>query len=358
MTEVEVPLEQVEEEDQVAPDRPILLVCHRYHLQVTIESQLELQEANHVWEQDGIVIREFKWKSIERLCIVSGVNHVSPSDTVSTIIDISSCDSFLGGKVIFVCQNSTKRYMTDEARVVFPRAWDVCVTADELEQALGEPLTEEQKRVLEQRHLPRPLQNVLPRREQHRRRHRRIIEEQQQQRQPHGGQMINLQDMLNMWAARQQHRVRNRLRVRAIGPGGVIRIVDDELAEATRLSLEAYERELEGADRPNIRDEPRNENPWDAVFKDVVVIQDNAPQDHICCVCTENYATIKTIDAAATCDHIVMCDACAKIIMDTTKRCPICRAEPMTVRRETIYLPATVEEEKEEEEPPLKKAKK
>ena len=37
-------------------------------------------------------------------------------------------------------------------------------------------------------------------------------------------------------------------------------------------------------------------------------------------------------------DHVVMCDDCAKIIMDDTKKCPTCRAEAITVRRNTVHV--------------------
>lgn len=315
--------------------QPILLVCHRYHLQSTIEALFELGDPKAVWEQDAVTVREFEWKTVERLCIVSGVNHIGDRTRINVLTRLGD---FVGGKIVYVCQNSAKQNMITNSRVVFPATWDVCVTVDELEAALGEPLPEATKRELEQRHLPRPLPPIAragPRRR------RQQIEQ---------AQLLMLyEDAANAPPPPQGRRViriqrRDQGPVEAFGQMifGMLAQEQAQFNEATRLSLAAYEEQRQGGGGGgNIRAERRNARPWDEVFQDVVVVGDGeTPEDdHVCCVCTENYATIKTMDVAGKCDHVVMCDNCARIIMDKDQKCPVCRAVPMTVRRDTRYLP-------------------
>ena len=304
---------------------PVLLVCYRPHLQGTLETLFSLHNPVHVWQQDHIVVKEYTWKLINRLCIVSGARHFSDRDTIATIQQVAACEPFQGGKVIFVCQNSAKQTMLTQSRVVFPTDWDVCVTVDELEAALGETLSEEEKRHIEQRHLPRPLPIVHRRTQRGASSNRRRGEPAQQQ-------LLNMMLALSGSYPQEGYPL---IRIRRVGG----RNDDADFAEAQRRSME----QMYHQGQTNIREEPRNERPWDKVFKPVIAVvgvhRAGTPEDHICCVCTENYATIKTIDEAGQCDHLVMCDDCARIIMDTTKKCPVCRAEPMTVRRDEKYLP-------------------
>lgn len=96
--------------------REVLLVCVRYHVQSTLERFFELHEASRVWEQNTLVVREFSWKSIDRLCILSGINYLNDRDKIATIAQIASNEPFTGVKVVFVCQNSTKQRMITESR--------------------------------------------------------------------------------------------------------------------------------------------------------------------------------------------------------------------------------------------------
>lgn len=276
--------------------RPVLLVAHRYPLVNTFKNLFHLDEPQHVWNDQGVTVEEYHWKSIQRLCIVRGARNVRPRDTIATIQQVAS--SFDNPRIIFVCHDAVKRSMINESHVVFPNEWSVCVNVDEFELSLGEDLTSEQKRIIEQRHLPRSLPNVQ------RRRRRRG----------------NIQQLI----------------IRFNPYSGVSFGNSADFEEAIQRSLIDYQNNTSSE---NIRDQKRKEHPWDGVLQEVIPIT-NPDEDNICCVCAENYSTIQTVDIAAKCDHIVMCDACARIIMDTTKKCPICRADAVTIRRTDIHLPS------------------
>lgn len=312
----------------------VLVFCHRYPLTDALITTLDVGESQRIWEDQGITVREFTWKSIPKLCFVGGARHVRHRDTISTMRQVIT--SFENPKVIFICNSSTKTIMTDDPAVVIPAEWNVCVTVDELEEALGEELTQEQKRVIEQRHLPRPLPNVR------RRAPPTTISQ----------ELIN-----NFFGGGGGGGGGNVIRIRGGGLQGIGQLLFQAIGnnptafeEATRRSMLDIGATHEPA--VNIRDAERDDHPWDAIMKDTISIEgdDKVPDEAICCVCAENYSTIQTVDIAGKCDHVVMCDACAKIIMDTTKKCPVCRAPAVTIRRSTVNLPTV-------EEPPAKKNK-
>lgn len=84
----------------------------------------------------------------------------------------------------------------------------------------------------------------------------------------------------------------------------------------------------------NIREKKRRPHAWDAILATPVekVDENHGDDDNVCVSCMENRVGVCFMDAAGLCDHATLCQECARIIMDTTKKCPICRAEAVTVR--------------------------
>ena len=264
----------------------------------TFKSELQLNDPNNVYVNNTLAVEDYTWKGIQSLGIISGFRCGSYRHTIVTLQRVQ--EIFPESRMIIVCKEEIKR---DMAGVQIPEGWTICCNVDELEQALGETFTQQQRRKFEQRFLPRYMEFAeLP--------------------PPHmGGRRLIITG---------RRPVMEIIRSLMVLEGGG----DEEMDMAVQRSLEDYQ----NPPQVPIREQKRQKHEWDELLGEVVPLPENPPDGVSCCVCMENYSTIQMVDIAGKCDHVVMCDDCAKIIMDNEKKCPVCRATAVTVRKSNKHL--------------------
>lgn len=271
----------------------------------TFKRELQLNDPNQVWQRNALTVEDYSWGDIEHLGIISGFRCPTYRHTFVTLQRVS--EVFPESKMLIVCKEEYKRDMEQQG-VTIPDNWNVCSNVDELEQEMNVTFTPAQRRRFEQRFLPR-FMNFVP-----------------------------------IGQVPATHVVRRRRRVIIQGSGPIMSVLravmllppqeEQGVEEALQRSLDDYRME----EQVPIRERKRRKHPWDDILCDPVPLEDDAVDGIGCVVCMENYSTIQFVDAAGKCDHVVMCDDCAKIIMDDTKKCPTCRAEALTIRRNTKHL--------------------
>lgn len=271
-------------------------------------------------EQQNLYALTFRMAGRERLLTVStGVMHSTALLSARTAKRMARY--FPQRRVFFVCLASQKARLEQYV----PPNWRFCVRPEDLAAALGVALTPEQDMQL-RRFMPYDGPRDGP---------FRIHQQQQQQQQD--GDDDDLEYVVTIGT------VLRALRGRGVG----------DLEAALEASHQQYEAE-QARNRVNVREQERKEHAWDRLFADPVPIREggSAEGGTIACVaCLENYASVRFVDAGGVCDHASLCDDCARIIMDTTKKCPLCRAIAVTIRP----APPFVEEEEEGRNPPLSK---
>ena len=273
----------------------VLLAFFRETGRQTFKRELQLDDPNNVYVNNTLTVEDYTWKGIEHLGIISGFRCGSYRHTLATLQRVK--ELFPESRMIIVCKEEIKR---DMAGVQIPEGWNMCCNVDQLEQSLGETFTDAQRRKFEQRFLPRYIDIGQPLAEP-----RRLI-------------------------------ITGRRPVMEIIRSLMVLDRDDEIERAVQRSLEDYQNTPE--EPIPIREQKRQKHEWDELLGEVVPLPDNPPDGASCCVCMENYSTIQMVDVAGKCDHVVMCDDCAKIIMDNEKKCPVCRATAVTVRKSNKHL--------------------
>lgn len=268
---------------------------------VTFKRALELQRAQNVYSQNNIDIETYSWKGIGELHLCCGFYSPYVRQTVDLLRSVTA--HFNQCRVLFVCTNSETPMYTPQ----LPPEWTICASVEKLEQELREELTPPQRNLLVQRVLPLPQQAQQHLPQQDRQGARGLIFS------FFGGERTLLQAITHVM---EEH-------MHDVDP--------DEIQQAINQSIAM------DAPREDIRKRKRKEHAWTRIFKEPVPLREGDEEsDNACVVCYANYATIQFVDEAGECDHIVMCDSCAAIIMDDTRKCPVCRAYALTVRRREI----------------------
>lgn len=109
----------------------------------------------------------------------------------------------------------------------------------------------------------------------------------------------------------------------------VIRLIQPDFGEfLLGVALTASLRQ----EQPRPKRRKRDPLPCEALLGEPTPMPPNSTEEP-CCVCMENKRTILLIDETGHCNHLCLCDACAKRIFETTRECPLCRQEAVSLRK-------------------------